>query len=271
MSQLTVAVPNVIVSPPSPLLGPQQPIGRTEINDICATIGRAWQQKRALVLVLSSQRRLLCTEFASCPTVEASSFSKSTMSLNDLFLKRLPLLPAQRIYLALKIASSILQFNSTQWLSQCWDKFKIHFFLTETQSLPIVDVDNPLIRETFTNSDTKALPIANSPKAVFLEFGILLQEIWHRQSLEAWAAASSVHLDDSYWGRMLAALKWFEAKGDELPAKYGEVTQRCIKFSFEEFQPRWDDAELRQALCGRIICPLREDCKIFPRPVANIA
>jgi hypothetical protein len=37
---------------------------------------------------------------------------------------------------------------------------------------------------------------------------------------------------------MLAALRWFEAKGDELPAKYGEVTQRCIKFSFEEFQPR---------------------------------
>lgn len=94
-----------------------------------------------------------------------------------------------RMQLALRLASSLLQLCRTQWLPNTWSHDKVYFKIKPT---PIfqgqgheIDLGRPFISTAFGRDATPVPLVEANPKAVLLDLGILLLEIWHEQTLDA--------------------------------------------------------------------------------------
>ncbi|KAK0732320.1 hypothetical protein B0H67DRAFT_640605 [Lasiosphaeris hirsuta] len=118
------------------------------------------------------------------------------------------LTPKRRILLlAVDIASSILQIQRSHWLRSPWSSQTIKIAVTQ-MSQPILSA---FIEQDLDGLKGKVSIAANNlePQTAILELSILLLEVWHRKSVEAWASKANIDLStlgtDS---RRLAAERW---------------------------------------------------------------
>ncbi len=78
--------------------------------------------------------------------VEADRASENVPKLNDTNVREL----------AVVLASSLLQLHSTPWLSEDWDKSRIHFLQPERYSVRGVTLREPYISRSFGSEDCAA-------------------------------------------------------------------------------------------------------------------
>jgi hypothetical protein len=176
-----------VVTPPTQSQGSSVTANEPEISNLCAVItgpaSKAWlgrianpkgQQHR--IRAMDHQKRLPAFE-----TIE-------TVSLGDVLADE-NFGEEQRLQLALKLASSVMQLHTTDWLTDYWSKSDIAFLRS---SYGVIDFDNPLIGRTFGNtsytmttmSQNLPRPMLHASIPCLFSLGIVLLELRYRTLFE---------------------------------------------------------------------------------------
>ncbi|KAL6718529.1 hypothetical protein ACLMJK_004621 [Lecanora helva] len=177
----------------------------------------------------------------------------------------------QRMLLAYKLATSMLEFHSTPWLDGKWGKHAI-FFLRDQgciSSDPSVlhaslkfEADRPFISCDVSTDPRSSSSTPSNPKACLLELGILLLEIWHVRPFESSATANHLTISETYGSRYEAARRWYEDTADNILPFYSDPVCRCIEGTFASSSPTlvWSDLQFSKSLCEYLVKPLWENC-----------
>ena len=259
-----------------------------EVKDICITITQATQEQRPLKWYLMAQQRLqrlhCChidhhhahtyppLQFAR--TVSLANLLKASATTTDRS-KKLPLRP--RLFLALTLASTLVQLNATPWLGALWSKESIRF-LVRTPSRQAsagkelcqeidpsqIDLKTPLITEEFPNVSHASTTAYDQPepRRMILELGIMLLELGHERTLEDYAASHGFVANEEYYERLLLAQRWLDDSEDDFTPTYFNVTARCVKCSFDSIvgKPSWNETLFKGMVQG-VVEPLQEECR----------
>lgn len=94
-----------------------------------------------------------------------------------------------RTRLGVKLASSVMQLHTTEWLTDYWNKFDVSFLRSLDGT---VDFDKPLIRRSFGTQNIDLASVARILPKPYLSasipclfsLGIVLLEVWYRQRFE---------------------------------------------------------------------------------------
>ena len=171
----------------------------------------------------------------------------------------------QRMTLAFKIASSLLQYHSTPWIQGAWSKQTIVFSRMQSpypRTTTLFDVDHPFINHRFTQSTAEEHSQTVNAKRSLLDLGILLLEIYCERTLEDYAQNLRISLEDTYGSGYDAARKWVDDTCDDIPPLYWDAVDLCIECPFTRTStlPDWNDREFLKAVCDGIVKPLWDNC-----------
>ncbi|KAF3280599.1 hypothetical protein TWF970_002812 [Orbilia oligospora] len=247
----------------------------TVIDDICATIEAfTFTQRRVSFVVAKDQRIGSISNDLNC---FHCFFQGDEVSLETL-LSRCPpgsrscLIPYdQRIPLALRLASNILQLFRTQWLQRPWCKDSIYFPISTSGTKHGPDFGKPFVSVPIDNGLRIASTQNNTDiRSIILELGILLLEIWHEVAFEN--QYNSINTSGMHEPRRTFAFDWMMNTTNPPPPLYKDAITYCI-FGINHGESRyWDseDPKLWRALCQNIIHPLSKICKLWGGPVVDI-
>ncbi|KAK4203611.1 hypothetical protein QBC40DRAFT_316372 [Triangularia verruculosa] len=240
---------------------------RREVTELCLKAREAWQGRQHLTLDLAVGVLSVPTTSTTSPNMRTHSphLPKPVM-LESLLSessekKRALLVPKQQTVLALDIASSILQFRQTRWLSSPWS----------SRTIRLVELVNQNTKRSFLVPFIEELLEPDDPMQeidpcdALVELAILLLEIWHNETFEAWATRTSTDLSTLDY-RRLAASKWLKSPETEsnVPLHYLKAIEQCLTLWIGRSQS-WDDNEFWRYYCENIILPLVESCKAWIR------
>ena len=264
-------------------ISPGGTITLVDVQNLCTTIDWATRERKFLKFYLASQQKIQC-QHEDCANLSIARHCKS-VSLEDL-LKPMPQTGSpvkmglkNRMLLALNLASTLLQLQSTPWLERSWSKTAIEFLKrpspaiqatpANTGTTHFIDYQHPVITQRFTALPQRPHAAASlPPKEALLELGIMLLEIWHETTLEAYYATtamgrSGTPMPAEYWGRFMIASMWLDDPSDQPLPLYHTAISQCVKcfFGGSFSSPSWDDDQFRKALCKDLVEPLFESCK----------
>ncbi|KAL9116788.1 MAG: hypothetical protein Q9187_006683 [Circinaria calcarea] len=249
---------------------------RANVQNICLSLSQASRENKLLKLYLSERGQFTSCH---CPPLPLSRgcVSDSAPDITTLdcllqeaketkdFAKRWSW--NQRIVLAHRLASSLLQLHTTPWLGRSWTKQGIYFLRTHPSCAADkvalgFDANQPFITCDFPADLRSEVGSPPSAKQSLLELGILLLEIWHVTSLEAYVAEVSLDLNSTYGSRYEASKKWLDDTADNILPFYLDPVCRCIEGTFASSFPtlQWDDVELRKSVCEGVVRPLWDNC-----------
>lgn len=230
-----------------------------EVATACESIVLANKNGEAIYFHLSDDKRLYSSKTVDHQHAPILPTEPKLISLHTYLLsKHRKVLVRKRMELAIKLASSVLQYNETHWFQQGWQKDRIFFFEDkDTFSSPTIDIDHPLILEPFpaTNLPTNW----PDPEDTLLELAILLMELYHRTGFENWMtenhpAFDQRQLSDVDFKRTFAS-KWYK----KMPrgADFHDVVGVCLwPHQLQQFESTWEDDDFRCAFYVHVICPL---------------
>ncbi|KPI42994.1 uncharacterized protein AB675_1756 [Cyphellophora attinorum] len=236
--------------------------GKQAIADLCSHLIHPVQGK-ATALSIDAQYKLFAAMAEQKAHFDLAKGSE-TVTLEQLLMQHARLSPQHKTQLALDIASSLLQLQTTRWLEKSWTSKVIHFMRHHFGGKQIVDYQKPFITRSFPSIGPGHGD--DHVKDDLLELGILLLEVWNLQTFEDWAASSGIALRAGYYARMAPAAQWLEESESEfmLPS-YSDAVSVCVKFSFEGVPHRWDHPEFRRAFCEKVLSKLQENHKAWVR------
>ena len=136
----------------------------------------------------------------------------------------------QRYYIALLLASSIAQLQSTEWLRTVLTKEDIFFFSYDDEESE-VPFHEPFIRQGFPSLSDKITSSADSNDYNFYSLGILLLELCFGRRLEDHPQRQqfpSGPKEAKQAFDLMAALKWSEEVGDEGGEDYASAVKWCF-------------------------------------------
>ncbi|GES64972.1 hypothetical protein ATEIFO6365_0009046700 [Aspergillus terreus] len=173
----------------------------------------------------------------------------------------------QRMALSFNIASSIMQLNSTPWLCFPLTSKSLYFarraeLLLQRGAAQYADIPQPFIRQTFFGGAKDLARCACNPRRSMLELGIILLELWHAKTFEAYAIESGLNIDHNFGSRYDVAIKWLDFSTYYVLPFYLDVVTRCIEFTFATSRaaPDWHDIVFRKSVCEYVLKPLWENC-----------
>lgn len=148
------------------------------------------------------------------------------------------------------------------WCQKPWDSKSINFLtkVVEDTYLPLYtpyveqDVDALIFQNHTHSSDLNT----QAAKTTMLELAILLLEITHHKSIEAWASETKEGDTITYQDRMHVATRWLEQseyEGSLLP-DYIQAIEECLVLCARS-KISWDN-KLQSVYCENIIKPLQE-------------
>lgn len=243
-----------------------------EVEDICLIVCQAKREKKILEFHLQLQQRLhFCHPSHGGDAATSTHFAR-TVSLRAILIKsastsdrskKLPLKP--RLFLALILASTLVQLNATPWLTSCWSKESIHFSSPCQVIDPSqIDLKRPLLTREFQNPPS-GIGISQhqpEPREMILELGIMLLELYLETTLEDHFSGTNYIINNEYHTRKSLAARWLDESDPHLPPTYFGVTERCINCRFDgiPYLLEWNEALFR-ALTQYVIDPLQEQCR----------
>ncbi|KAL8821754.1 MAG: hypothetical protein Q9191_007249 [Dirinaria sp. TL-2023a] len=254
-TRVTLALSNI------PSTRPEIPF----VNDICAVLGSISRDQKQVALVLSKDQRMGMVAssknaLAACDHTEKMPL-KTLLSDTESTVQRanFPLKP--RMMLALGLASNLLQLSRTPWLQPPWSKEKVFFLRRPDAAGGQYDFTRPFISLTFNSEGANAQIQHIDSKAAFLELGILLLEIWNRQTLEMHFPGHQGPL--GYYQRLALAMEWLDDMSNPVPDLYERAVSHCIRGMIckEARFCDWEDSKFWGAVCQDVIGPLHEICK----------
>ena len=195
-------------------------------------------------------------------------------TLNEVLVKSIRLDFRDRVFLAYLLASAQLRLHSTPWLSTCcWSSDMIRFpnYLDQTSAGGAVIYECPFLECHFSPDAPVGVLNLVGAKRPLLELGILLLEVWHQKTIQAYAFSINATLDDSYGLRYNLVKAWLDSSKQQLLPTYMDVVTRCIECNVANasLDYHWQDEVLRQSICEEILMPLFHLC--YPRHPAGLS
>jgi hypothetical protein len=188
-----------------------------------------------------------------------------TVSLEEILSSQKRILPSKKVGLALKLAVSLLQLKTSQWLCGTWSNQAVYFPKTVPMNKTHrVDIDQPLVLYSFSGS-TQDILGEQKPRLMFLELGILLMEIWNEEALLTFARRVCDIEEIGRYQRESVAREWFDATSIKMTERYAKAVEVCLIFAFEYTRGvhTWDDDNLWKSVCAKTIGPLNEESGIL--------
>ncbi|KAK6510123.1 hypothetical protein TWF481_004837 [Arthrobotrys musiformis] len=245
----------------------------TVVDDICATIETCTATQRRISFVIAKDQRI--GSISSDLNCFNCFFHGDEVSLETLLSihqsgSRNCLIPLdQRIPLALRLASNILQLFQTRWLQSSWSKNSIYFPISSTKCRP--DFGKPFVSIPIDDG-VRCVATQNNLdiKNVILELGILLLEIWNEAVFEN--KYDLTNISGMHEPRRTFAFDWLMDTTNPPPALYNDAITYCISGINHGESRYWDydDPRLWKALCQNIITPLSKICKLWGYPGIGI-
>jgi len=181
-----------------------------------------------------------------------------------------------RLYIAVTLASSVLQLDGTFWLKRQWRSADIVFLpMEEDPSLarPRMDYSHPyvtwrvLLNDTNTNLmsgvEDPAYPRQIRNESLFA-LGVTLIELSLKRNLSEMRIAEDGLLEVT--ANFNTATRLIDDVYNESGTRYGDVVQRCLTCPFNLQNLRdfgLDNEELQEAVFNHILTPLRQDLEVF--------
>lgn len=240
-----------------------------EVENICSTIEQLKRGDSHRVLVLAEYQQLGTIAMAHEEEVLSPCFYGSKIPLRELLSKG-PRIPLKfRSFLALRVASSLLQLLQTPWLDIGNETFEdaVLFLVKGKKARPLLssclDFDRPVVTTCFKTSK-KGKSVEVDPKTALLELGISLLELWHERLLEE---EFTCEFQKDYFIRRDLALRWLDDMTNPLPPLYDKATSHCIRgmIGGESRFEDWENKSFWNAFCVDIIEPLSKNCRQWMR------
>jgi len=184
---------------------------------------------------------------------------------------------ASRLVLGLKLISSVLQLNSTQWLTEIWEAKDILF---PEASLQVTDkyrlcniLSRPFVHRNFSSSGSTAVSDEYSDsqqqerqaKSVMgcnpslYSLGIVFLELWHWQTFSSLYKSSAGRLSELEFSYHLS-----EALFEEAGHEYAMAVRRCIR-GFEMRETNFEDGSFRRKVYQDVLGLLEENLRTFSK------
>lgn len=256
---------------PSPALTPIL----QEVKDLCASIQQLHKSSPCIGFSLNSRSKLLRGVYPIEPPLEKREISCQVVSLEDLFNKP-PVIngrPAklskkERYSLAVTLASSALQLNSTPWFPDQWSAKDILFHRTSTGPR-LIDIDHPYVSskliEDLKEAEIKPRGFQNK-NTVLLALAVALLELYFgvsaEQRQECEDATSNGAMSSNPWQLCALAYEWAETEQENLSAAFSNAVNHCLR-CFSDPSSSLKDSEFLQAAVESIVLPLQDELYQF--------
>ena len=179
-----------------------------------------------------------------------------------------------RLYLAVCLASSLLQLYSTPWIERRWSSQDITFLRQlSADNAPIIHepfVSKPMSSQdgscgrTSTTEQKKPCPLFIRNPSVF-DLGIVLIELCFCKPLHYFQEADDLKLDGSpnKYTALSIAERLLPKVYREAGMRYGDAVRRCIRCDFDQVNESLEDEGFRQAVYNLVVVPLEENLRDF--------
>ncbi|CAI7621684.1 unnamed protein product [Penicillium manginii] len=247
-----------VIEPPSPPASDYE-----DISNICATITAPMPPSEWLGFITSKrgrQHRIRAIDhkqrlpnFKSIDTVSLAQVLRDKAFRQD-----------HRSRLGLKLASSVMQLHTTEWMTDYWSKSDI-FFLRSLDMT--IDFDSPLIRRSFGTQEIDLASMSeNLPKfylnasiPCLFSLGIVLLELWYREVFEELKTEVERKMPSEFSDPLTARRL---ANEMDCGPNYRNSVLRCVSGLDAVYTSLAED-KFRDEVEGKILFPLEEDLKFY--------
>ena len=235
---------------------------RSDVDNICHVLNHCMNKKNFLRLYLVENERLCYEHVSSDISTHSLSHAhdEKMVSLQRLlqdpaYKRTMQLRP--RVKLAAMMASTALQLHSTPWCRNLRNETML--FVQDLSGQ--VDLGNPFVACTIHGNCALSSSCPAQSESELLDLGILILELWHNQTIDAFARDSGLAFDDTFDVRRSVARKWIsETKDDLLPSFY-DAAVRCINCRFDTVDVDLTDHKLNISIFEGVVKPLWENCR----------
>ncbi|KAK5989710.1 hypothetical protein PT974_07968 [Cladobotryum mycophilum] len=240
---------------------PCESIGSDTVHDFCSALTAASHGAHRVTFVLHDNQRISTRQSEQHTILNRQNVQKVT--LKSLLLEREGKGPSvgialrMRMLLALRLASSLLQLSQTRWLASGLSNESVYFLKQPTKDgvTQAVDYNRVFVSAPIGLESKQEL---TEPKFVLWELGILLLEIWHQTTLEAFFSLGEAPKD--YFCRWEYAVKWRDEIDDPPLGSYEEAISYCLEGVLSKYRSGWNGNELWNSVYNNIIEPLSRNC-----------
>lgn len=178
-----------------------------------------------------------------------------------------------RLYIAVTLASSVLQLDGTLWLKRQWKSGDILFLPLEDQraSTSKVDYARPYVSWNISPDDTNTALIVDEsrktvghriPSEVLFVLGITLTELCFGQNIYEMRSEEDIDVNE-VMTNFNTASRLIDYVYNESGSRYGDVVRRCLKCPPDVRDATFDNEEFQEAVFEYIVMPLRHDFEDF--------
>ncbi|KAL4922422.1 hypothetical protein BDW62DRAFT_52832 [Aspergillus aurantiobrunneus] len=238
-----------------------------EIQDLCLLITAPKTSSEWLGYITDGQtRKHRLRDIHQQQTINVAGGRPRTISLAQALINHGPPNRELRSTLGLKLASSVMQLHSTEWLPDSWGAESI-FFLQMLDGT--ANVTNPLVQRSFGSTSQphcgakRPVPSFNQSIPCLFSLGIVLIELWHWKPFSQLKShdenAMISHLQE--YSDLLTADRLVKAMDDAGPF-YTDVVKRCI-FGIDAARTSLEEDKFRDEVEEKIMFPLEEHLRFF--------
>ena len=178
-----------------------------------------------------------------------------------------------RLYIAVTLASSVLQLDGTSWLKRQWKSGDILFLPLDDQktSTSKVDFAHPYVSWKISPDDVSTALLtetsrttiaARIPSEVLFVLGITLTELCFGQNIYDMRVEEDVDATEMLTNFNTAA-RLIDYVYSESGNRYGDVVRRCLKCPPDVRDASLDNEEFEAAVFESIVTPLKQDFEDF--------
>ena len=172
----------------------------------------------------------------------------------------------ERLKLAVRLASSVLQFHTSGWLQERWGKQDIYLVQGDpsqpsNQSLetPVVnqDLTSEVLLTTGGSTESRIIPCNLS----LFSLGVVLIELWFWRSVESFQA-DTLQAGDPDTAIFITAVGLIEKLNEGAGINYGSSVRRCIR-GLDHQEPKLENNEFKSEVYLKVLQPLEKNLEIF--------
>jgi hypothetical protein len=174
-----------------------------------------------------------------------------------------------KLQIATKLSSSMLQLYSTPWLSDDWRSSEI-FFLYRSGATPTSIYNNPFVFSSLSLQKRKSTPAQRATSRVIrnhtlFALGVLLIEIWYGKPLEELQSASDLNHQGTPGIAWCTATRIAEEELEfQAGRRYADAVRRCIRCEFGEHRtPDLQSESFQQAVFEGVVVPIEKTLEQF--------
>lgn len=251
-----------------------------EVKDLCASIQQLHKSTPCIGFSFDTKSKLLRGVYPVDVPNGKCVVSHQVVTLEEL-LHQPPLVngrPAklskkERYGLAVTLASSALQLNSTPWFPDQWSTRDILFHKTSAGPR-LVDIGHPYVSSKLVEKTNNALSPTKSrgfqnKNTVLLALAVALLELYFGISAEERQGSDDEAsnqqngpVGSNPWQLCALAYEWAETEQENLSAAFSNAVNHCLR-CFSDPSSSLKDSDFLQAAVESIVLPLQDELYQF--------